>query len=74
MTTMSARRSDGALLQTAAAARVHEADRTGAFKYVPGFLYILALYMVGKFIFADPRATLVQCPVRLFALRRSPAL
>jgi hypothetical protein len=60
MTTMSARRSDGALAQTAAAARVHEAHKTGAFKYVPGFLYILALYVVGKFIFAEPRATLVQ--------------
>ena len=60
MTTMSARRSDGALAQTAAAARVHEAHKTSAFKYVPGFLYIIGLYVVGKFMFADPRATLVQ--------------
>src|SRR5215813_9010513 len=60
MTTMSARRSDGALAQTAAAARVHEAHKTSAFKFVPGFLYIIGLYVVGKFMFADPRATLVQ--------------
>jgi len=26
----------------------------------PGFLYILVLFIAGKYIFADPRATLVQ--------------
>lgn len=30
------------------------------FRYVPGFVYILALYIAGTFIFPDPRATLVQ--------------
>jgi hypothetical protein len=29
-------------------------------KYMPGFLYILALFIAGKFIFPDPRATLVE--------------
>jgi hypothetical protein len=30
------------------------------FKYTPGFLYILALFIAGRFIFADPRAVLIQ--------------
>lgn len=30
------------------------------FRFVPGFVYILALYIAGTFIFPDPRATLVQ--------------
>jgi hypothetical protein len=29
-------------------------------KFVPGFLYILVLYVVGTFLVADPRATLIQ--------------
>ena len=60
MATMSARKSDGALAQAASAARVHDLRRTGALRFVPGFLYILALYLLGKFMFADPRATLIQ--------------
>jgi len=60
MATMSARKSDGALAQAATAARMHDLRRTGALRYVPGFLYILALYLLGKFMFADPRATLIQ--------------
>ena len=32
--------------------------RGGAFSLVPGFLYILILYIVGKYVFSDPRATL----------------
>jgi hypothetical protein len=36
------------------------ARRTSPLKYTPGFLYILVLFIAGKFIFADPRATLVQ--------------
>jgi len=60
MATMSARKSDGSLAQAATAARMHDLRRTGALRYVPGFLYILALYLLGKFMFADPRATLIQ--------------
>jgi hypothetical protein len=60
MATTSARSSDGALAQTAAAAHVHRMQSSGAFKYVPGFLYILILYIIGKIIFSDPRATLIQ--------------
>jgi hypothetical protein len=30
------------------------------FKNAPGFLYILALFIAGRLIFADPRATLIQ--------------
>ena len=32
--------------------------RGGAFSLVPGFLYILILYIIGKYVVADPRATL----------------
>jgi hypothetical protein len=60
MATMSARKSDGALAHAATAARVHDLRRTGTLRYVPGFLYILALYLLGKFMFSDPRATLIQ--------------
>jgi hypothetical protein len=52
--------SDGALAHSATAARVQGIQRGNALKYVPGFLYILLLYVAGKFIFSDPRATLVQ--------------
>ena len=33
---------------------------TGVLKYVPGFLYILLLYVGGTNVFSDPRATLVH--------------
>jgi hypothetical protein len=48
------RNSDGAPASSAAARGVARS------KYVPGFLYILALYVAGTFIFSDPRATLVE--------------
>ena len=32
--------------------------RGGAFSLVPGFFYILILYIIGKYVFADPRAPL----------------
>ena len=34
--------------------------RSSPFKYVPGFLYILILYVAGRFFFSDPRATLIE--------------
>ena len=60
MARTSARTSDGALAQTATAARFQGFEESSALKYVPGFVYILVLYIAGKFIFADPRATLIQ--------------
>jgi hypothetical protein len=39
----------------------HTAPRaSGALKFVPGFLYILVIYLAGVFAFPDPRATLIQ--------------
>jgi hypothetical protein len=32
--------------------------RGGALGLVPGFVYILILYIIGKYVFSDPRATL----------------
>jgi len=29
-------------------------------RFIPGFVYILALFVAGRLIFADPRATLIQ--------------
>ena len=60
MARVSARTSDGALAQTATAAHFHAIDRRSPLKYLPGFAYILVLYIAGKFTFSDPRATLVQ--------------
>jgi hypothetical protein len=48
----------------AEAAVVSESDvarrrrRRRVFRYVPGFIYVLALFVIGQLIFPDPRATL----------------
>jgi hypothetical protein len=55
-----ARRSDGALASSTTAAYLRRAPRTGPLKYIPGFLYILLLFIAGKVIFADPRAILIR--------------
>jgi hypothetical protein len=60
MARISARHSDGALAHTATAVHVLGPERSGALKFVPGFLYVLVLYIAGKFVFADPRAILLQ--------------
>jgi hypothetical protein len=60
MSRTDARSADGAIASSAAAAYLHGAPRSGPFKYTPGFLYILILFVAGKFVFADPRAVLVQ--------------
>jgi hypothetical protein len=54
------RSADGAIASSATAAYLHGKPRSGPLRYMPGFLYILALFVAGKFIFADPRVTLVQ--------------
>jgi hypothetical protein len=54
------RNSDGAIASSATAGYLASTRRAGPLKYVPGFLYILALFIAGKFIFPDPRATLVE--------------
>ena len=60
MSRVDVRSSDGAIASSASAPFVRHAPRTGPLKYTPGFLYILALFIVGKFIFPDPRATLIE--------------
>src|SRR6476646_4969925 len=55
----SAGTADGALASRATAAHGRGADAS-LFKYVPGFVYILVLFIAGKLIFPDPRAVLVQ--------------
>jgi hypothetical protein len=52
-------RIDGTIVSPAPA-YVRVAPKIGPLKYIPGFVYILALFIVGKFIFPDPRATLVE--------------
>ena len=59
MARISARGSEGALAGRATAAPVHGVQ-SHPFKYVPGFVYILVLFIAGKLIFPDPRAVLVQ--------------
>jgi hypothetical protein len=55
-----ARIPDGAVAGSATAAFLQPTRRTGPFKYTPGFLYILALFIVGRFDFADPTAVLIR--------------
>jgi hypothetical protein len=48
--------SDGAI-PSSTVAYVRGSARRSPFKYVPGFLYILVLYVAGSFILPDPRTT-----------------
>jgi len=36
----------------------HRRPRGGVLGYAPGFVYILLLYVIGQFVFSDPRASL----------------
>src|SRR5262247_1608668 len=60
MARLSSEDSPGARAGTTVAAPLHGAARRSPFRYVPGFVYILALYIAGTFIFPDPRATLAE--------------
>jgi hypothetical protein len=60
MASIAARGSDGARANNAGAAYLTGHERARPLKYVPGFAYILLLYVTGKLLFPDPRATLVQ--------------
>jgi hypothetical protein len=53
------RNSDGALASTSTA-HLQGTRRANPLRYTPGFLYILIFFIIGKLIFADPRATLIQ--------------
>jgi hypothetical protein len=55
-----ARSSDGRIASSATAAYFQGARGSGPLRYMPGFLYILLLFIAGKFIFADPRAILIE--------------
>src|SRR5258706_13093514 len=54
------RSSDGAIASSVTAAYLHGTPRSRLLKHTPGFLYILLLFIAGRFIFAHPSATLVQ--------------
>ena len=54
------RNSDGARASSATAAHLRGTRKANPLKYIPGFFYVLVFFIVGKLIFADPRATLVQ--------------
>jgi hypothetical protein len=60
MSRIDVRSSDGTIASSGTTTYVRGASRTGPLKYTPGFLYILALFIAGKFIFPDPRATLIE--------------
>src|SRR5215510_8878330 len=59
MARTSASTADGPLASRAAT-HVRGAQSSSLLKYLPGFVYILVLFVAGKLIFPDPRATLVQ--------------
>jgi hypothetical protein len=54
------RNSDGARASSATAAHLQGTPRANPLKYIPGFFYVLVFFIVGKLIFAEPRATLVH--------------
>src|SRR5712692_11522168 len=55
------RNSDGAArASSATVAHLRGPRRANPLKYIPGFFYVLVFFIVGKLIFADPRATLVR--------------
>jgi hypothetical protein len=60
MSRTDARSSNGEIASSATAVLLQPARRTVSLRYTPGFLYILALFIAGRFIFADPRAILIQ--------------
>lgn len=60
MTRTSARSSDGALASVATAVHVQGLLKRTPIKFVPGFFYILVLYVAGKWVFSDPRAILLH--------------
>jgi hypothetical protein len=60
MTRIDARTSNGAVASSATGALLQPTRRTSPFKFTPGFLYILALFIIGRFVFTDPRAVLIQ--------------
>ena len=35
-------------------------ERRSPFRYIPGFAYVLALYIAGAYLLADPRAPLIE--------------
>ena len=60
MARIAATSSDETLAHAASAVRVAHLHSSSRFKYIPGFLYILVLYIVGKFMFSDPRAIFIE--------------
>jgi hypothetical protein len=60
MSGIDVRSSDDTIVRSVNAPNVRGAARTGPLKYMPGFVYILVLFIVGKFIFPDPRDTLIE--------------
>jgi hypothetical protein len=48
----------GAVVSDSSDAHPHHRSRNTFLAYVPGFLYILILFVVGQLVFSDPRATL----------------
>ena len=55
------RNTEGARAASVAAAAAPQGnERRSVLRYLPGFAYVLALYVAGTFIFPDPRATLIE--------------
>ena len=52
------RESDSA--RAGAAGPFQAGERRGLLRYVPGFAYVVALYVAGTYLFSDPRAPLLE--------------
>jgi hypothetical protein len=51
---------DGAGARSASAGRQRGTRRANPLWFIPGFFYVLVFFIIGKLIFADPRATLFR--------------
>jgi hypothetical protein len=50
-------RADAAVVESDVARRRR---RKGFLRYIPGFTYILVMFVIGQIVFADPRATILD--------------
>ena len=49
---------DAAIVSESDVARRRRRKGPGVLRYIPGFTYILVMFVIGQLVFADPRATI----------------
>jgi hypothetical protein len=51
---------DAAVVSESDVARRRRRKGPGVLRYIPGFTYILVMFVIGQLVFADPRATILD--------------